>query len=164
LTRERQTEHWISDIVGVFCDPIIVMPGGWGDTLPDWIKGEITLERLIMNVQGIKGEKMTATDAEACAYLYTANLTAPISHDWAQVYFYVAGKTTRRHNKDIELPEELRVESLTASQQRDLDHLKDWIYKTRTRARQEKERAERREHRQEETAKKEELQPRMFDF
>jgi len=26
----------ISEIVGVFSDPILVFPGGWGDTLPEW--------------------------------------------------------------------------------------------------------------------------------
>ena len=31
----------IEDLVGVFTDPLIVFPGGWGDTLPDWIKTEI---------------------------------------------------------------------------------------------------------------------------
>jgi hypothetical protein len=39
-------EKGISDIVGVFTDPILVFPGGWGDTLPDWLKTAITLERL----------------------------------------------------------------------------------------------------------------------
>ena len=61
----------ISEIAGVFTDPIIVFPGGWGDTLPEWLKKAITLERLEMNMRALKGEVMTGTDAEACAYLYT---------------------------------------------------------------------------------------------
>lgn len=32
----------ISEIVGVFTDPMIVFPGRWGDTLPDWLKGAVT--------------------------------------------------------------------------------------------------------------------------
>ncbi|GAJ12460.1 unnamed protein product, partial [marine sediment metagenome] len=63
-------EKGISDIVGVFCDPIIVFPGGWGEDLPEWLKSAITLERLIENIKALKGEEMTGTDAEACAYLY----------------------------------------------------------------------------------------------
>jgi len=35
-----------SIIVGAFTDPIIVFPGGWGDTLPEWLKNAITMERL----------------------------------------------------------------------------------------------------------------------
>ena len=45
-------EKGISDIVGCLMDPIIVFPGGWGDTLPEWLKNAITLERLAMNYEG----------------------------------------------------------------------------------------------------------------
>ncbi|GAI89077.1 unnamed protein product, partial [marine sediment metagenome] len=92
MNRDKTVEKGISEIVGVFCDPIIVMPGGWGDTLPEWIKTAITLERLMMNMKVLKGEEMTGTDAEACAYLYTASLTAPMDHDWSQIYLYIATK------------------------------------------------------------------------
>jgi len=60
-------EKGISDIVGVFTDPILVFPGGWGDTLPEWLKNAIVLERLAENMKASKGEQATGTDAEACA-------------------------------------------------------------------------------------------------
>jgi hypothetical protein len=88
LTTEKQIEKGISDIVGALTDPIIVFPGGWGDTLPEWLKNAITLERLGMNMRALKGEEMTGTDAEACAYLYTAALTQPMDHDWGQIYLH----------------------------------------------------------------------------
>ena len=75
IDNAKQLEKGISDIVGVFTDPILVFPGGWGDTLPDWLKEAITLERLVMNMRALKGEEMTGTDAEACAYLYDGYLT-----------------------------------------------------------------------------------------
>jgi len=34
------------DLVGVFTNPLIVFPGGWGDTLPEWLKNAIIPERL----------------------------------------------------------------------------------------------------------------------
>ena len=40
---DKTIEKGISEIVGVFCDPIIVFPGGWGDSLPEWLKSAITL-------------------------------------------------------------------------------------------------------------------------
>ena len=86
-------EKGISDIVGALTDPIIVFPGGWGDILPEWLKDAIILERFEMNMRVLKGEEMTGTDAEACAYLNTASLTQPMDHDWAQIYLYIAGKT-----------------------------------------------------------------------
>ena len=87
----------ISDFVGTFADPIIVYPGGWGDTLPEWLKNAITLERLEINIRASKGEEPTGTDAEACAYLYTAGLTAPMDHDWSQIYLYIVSKTYSQH-------------------------------------------------------------------
>jgi len=160
-------EKWIGEVVGVFCDPIIVMPGGWGDSLPDWIKTSITLERLIANVEAIKTGVMTATDAEACAYLFTASLTAPMSHNWSQVYLYIAGKVYERHrSKDsgVTMPEDIKVDKLTRNQEDDLARLKAWIYQTRIKNRLERDRGERREKKEAEAAEKKALQPSMFDF
>ena len=51
----KTVEQGISDIVGCLIDPIIVFPGGWGDTLPDWLKTAITLERMIGDMKVLKG-------------------------------------------------------------------------------------------------------------
>ena len=156
-------EKGISEIVGVFTDPIIVFPGGWGDTLPEWLKAAITLERLIENIKALKGEEMTGTDAEACAYLYTAGLTAPMDHDWGQIYLYIAGKTYQRH-KQGELPEDIKVDSLRDDQVADLNRLKGWLYRKRTDIRLDRDRAERRQNREEEAARRKAEQPALFDF
>jgi hypothetical protein len=124
LTTEKQIEKGISDIVGALTDPIIVFPGGWGDTLPEWLKNAITLERLALNMKALKGEETTGTDTEACAYLYTASLTAPLDHDWTQIYLYIANKVYKAHRQG-EVPEDIRVESLSKDQEVDLQRLKD---------------------------------------
>jgi hypothetical protein len=156
-------EKGISDLVGVFTDPIIVFPGGWGDTLPEWLKNAITLERLEMNVRALKGEEMTGTDAEACAYLYTAALTQPMGHDWGQIYLYIATQTYRRWGKN-EMPGDVAVDSLRDDQVSDLNRLKEWLYQKRTQARLDRERAERRQKREEEAAKRKAEQPALFTF
>jgi hypothetical protein len=66
LTEEKVVKQ-ISEVVGCLTDPIVVYPGGWGDTLPDWLKGAISVERLIENIRTLKEGEPTATDAEACA-------------------------------------------------------------------------------------------------
>ena len=156
-------EKGISDIVGVFTDPIIVFPGGWGDTLPEWLKNAITLERLEMNMRVLKGEEMTGTDAEACAYLYTAALTAPMDHDWGQIYLYIATQTYRRWGKN-EMPGDIAVDQLDDGQMRDLRRLKEWLYNQRAKVRQERERAERRQRKEEEAARGKAEQPVLFQF
>lgn len=156
-------EKGISEIVGVFGDPIVVFPGGWGDTLPDWLKNAITLERLAMNMKALKGEEMTGTDAEACAYLNTASLTQPMDHDWTQIYLYVAGKTYTRWKK-TEMPSDIAVDSINDYQMAELNRLKEWLYRRRTQVREERERAERQRKREEATARQKTEQPALFEF
>ena len=140
---ERKVNGWIDDIVGALFDPIIVMPGGWGDDLPEWLKTRVTLERLAENIVATREEReITATDAEAACYLFTASLTAPIGGDWTQIYLCVAGGEMKSHAKS-ELPEDIKVEALTESQWRDLKELKNWIYRQRVKHRKEKARGER---------------------
>jgi len=163
LNTEKQLEKGISDLAGVFTDPIIVSPGGWGDTLPDWLKNAITLERLEMNMTELKGEEPTGTDAEACAYLYTAALTQPMDHDWEQIYLYVATKVYGRWGKS-EIPEDIKVESLRDDQKADLSRLKEWLRRRRTQARLERDRAERHQKAETTEAEVEATLPSLFDF
>ena len=164
MNTAKTIEKGISEIVGVFTDPILVFPGGWGDTHPSWLKEEaITLERLEMNMKALKGEEMTGTDAEACAYLFTAALTQPMDHDWTQIYLYIAGKTYTRWKKN-EMPADIAVDSISDYQMAELNRLKEWLYRKRTTIRLEKDRAERRQKKEEEAARKKEEQPALFDF
>jgi hypothetical protein len=167
LTNQK-AERSISDIVGALTDPIIVHPGGWADTLSDWIKHAIIEERLVMNLKALNGEEITGTDAEACAYLHTASLCFPFDHDWTNIYLYIASRVYSQHRTQesgTQVPEDIRVEKLDDQQMRDLCRLKDWIYKRRVAERQERDRAERRQKREEAAAKKKAEQPVLsFEF
>ncbi|MBI2329379.1 MAG: hypothetical protein HYU85_07085 [Chloroflexi bacterium] len=156
-------ERGISEIVGALTDPILVFPGGWGDTLPDWLKTAITLERMVGNVKALKGEEPTGTDAEACAYLMTVSLTQPMDNNWTQIYLYVAGRSYKRWNKG-EMPADIAVDAISDYQIGELNRLKSWLYHQRVKARQEKDRAERRQEKEEAKARREEEQPALFDF
>ncbi len=151
----------LSDLVGALTDPIIVCPGGWGDSLPDWLKNAITLERLAMNMKGLNGETVTGTDAEACAYLYTAALTAPMHEAWAEVYFYIATKACQRWGKTT-LPSEIAVDSLDDYHMAKLHQLKAWLHRTRRQARLSRRWARSRSSRAEVAVKKEAMQPVLF--
>ncbi|MFH0846428.1 MAG: hypothetical protein V1894_00005 [Chloroflexota bacterium] len=149
MTTGKKVDGWIDDLVGALFDPIIVMPGGWGDDLPEWLRTRVKLECLGENIVALReGRELTATDAEAACYLFTASLTAPIGGDWTQIYLYVAGGEL----KD-KMPEDIKVESLTESQWRDLKQLKDWIYRQRVKHRKEKARGQRQEAKEEAEAK-----------
>jgi len=163
LTTEKQIEKGISEIVGALTDPIIVFPGGWGDTLPDWLKTAITLERTMGNMKALKGEEPTGTDAEACGYLMTLSLTQPMDSDWTQIYLYIAGQSYKRWNKS-EMPADIAVDSISDYQIGELNRLKVWLYRQRIKARIERDRAERKQEKEEVKAQREEEQPALFKF
>ncbi|MDV2988824.1 MAG: hypothetical protein ACRKGH_09225 [Dehalogenimonas sp.] len=35
---------------------LIVFPGGWEDTIPEWLKTAVTLEKLALNVESLKND------------------------------------------------------------------------------------------------------------
>jgi hypothetical protein len=61
----KNVNSMVDDLIGTLTDPIIVYPGGWGDSFPEWLKNAITLERLTENMKATKGGQPTGTDAEA---------------------------------------------------------------------------------------------------
>ena len=134
---DYEVEKRISDMTGIFSGPIIVYPGGWSDTVPQWLKKAITLERLAMNMKTLKGEEATGTDAECCAYLYTASLTIPLDSDWSEIYLYVSTKSYEQWNDQAKMPEDVAVNSLNDYQLNELNKLKRWIYQKRCKDRKE---------------------------
>ena len=106
---------------------------------------------------------MTGTDAEACAYLYTAALTQLMDHDRGQIYLYIATKTYRKLGKS-EMPGDIAVDSISDYQMGELNRLKEWFYCKRTQVRAERSWAERRQKREEEAGKRKAEQPALFEF
>jgi len=153
----------ISEIVGCLTDPIIVFPGGWGNTLPMWLKDAITMERMLENMKALKKGESTGTNAEACAYLMTVSLTQPMDNDWTQIYLYVAGQTYQRWNKG-EMPADIAVESISAFQIGELNRLKVWLYHQRAKIRLEREQADRREKKEQEEDRRKAERPVLFEF
>jgi len=165
----KKEEKWIGELVGVFTDPIIVYPSAWQDTLPDWVKPQITLERLIMNMKVIKEGGVPVGDTEALAYIYPRTMEAPMSERWYRIYMYVF--TQAMKFKKVEVPEDLKSEKLSDYDMQELNHLKRWIYDRRVKHREEKHRGERSQAKEEAASRKEEAaarrkeeQPAMFEF
>jgi len=86
-----------------------------------------------------------------------------LDHDWGQIYLYIANKTYSRWRKN-EVPEDTRVESLTDEQMRDLNRLKEWLYRKRTQVRIERERAEKRQKKEDVAERRKAEQPALFEF
>jgi len=149
---DKTLEKGVADLVGVFTDPIIAYPGGWIDSIPERVKEQVTIERLLMCMKAAKGGEITGTDAEALAYLYPASLEFPLDRDWSQIYLYLGTKVMARAGS--EMPEDIRTESLDDYQMGKLNHLKAWIYDQRLKHRKGHDRDERRERKAREKAEK----------
>lgn len=162
MTTERKVDGWIDDLVGALFDPIIVYPSGWQDTLPDWIKPQITLERLIMNMKVSKEGGVPVGDTEALAYIYPRTMEAPMSEQWYRIYMYVFNQAMKF--KKTEVPEDLKSEKLSDYDMQELNQLKRWIYERRVKHRKEKQRGERREATEEAKAKELETVPVQPSF
>jgi len=132
---DNRIDKQIDALVGALTDPIIVFDPSWADVLPDWLNGEIKLQRL---AQLMKGEEGIATDAEALAYVSNVSLSQPIASDWVEIYQYLLTRVM-----GDKVPEEMRRESLDDYRMGLLKELKEWIYRQRVKARQEKRRMER---------------------
>ncbi|MBA7681146.1 hypothetical protein ES703_89476 [subsurface metagenome] len=98
--------------------------------------------------QLMKGEEGISTDAEALAYVSNASLAQPIASDWVDIYMHLLTKVM-----GDKVPEEMRKGSLDDYRMGELKQLKEWIYRHRVKAREERGRAERRRAREEAAAK-----------
>ena len=141
MTTEKKVEGWINDLVGALCDPVIVYPSPWKDDLPDWVKPQITLERLVMNMKVVHEGGVPVGDTEALAYIFPRTMEEPLSEQWMRIYTYAF--TQAMKFKKVEVPEDLKCESLSDYDMRELKDLKTWIYQQRVQHRKEKARAER---------------------
>jgi hypothetical protein len=80
-------------------------------------------------------------DTEALAYIFPRTMEEPLSEQWMRIYTYVF--TSAMKFKKIEVPEDLKCESLSDYDMRELTDLKTWIYQKRVQHRKEKAKAER---------------------
>lgn len=126
---KHREDFWINELAGALADPFIVSPGGWGADTPAWLKEQATLERMVM----VRTGEPTGTDAEAAIYLMSASLEAPLDHDWAEIYLWVARKALVSHGTKV--PGDLIVEKISDYQMGKLNHLKRWIYERRVASR-----------------------------
>lgn len=117
---------------------LVVADVGWAETIPDWLKKAVEVERLVEGFANAAA--LTETNggvgqvglAETCVYLYTASLSHPLSHDCAQIYFWVTGKVMGK--KGVEVPyfaREVLERGLDYDQQNQLDQLRQDLYRKR---------------------------------
>lgn len=132
---DRIIEKQIDELVGALTDPIIVWPGGWMDSLPENLKTDITLHRML---QLMKKEEGLASWPEVCAYMFTVTLEHPVASEWVRIYMYAM----TQYKGDL-VPKDIRQDELSDYEMGMLTDFRRWIYDRRLKARKDKQRAER---------------------
>jgi hypothetical protein len=113
----------------------------WAEDCPDWLQHDTIprarFEQVLLESAGAAASGL-ATLEEACAYLWSASLDAPLRHDDAAIYVWVAANViARRRGSDpadvmrgVD-PDAVRsvdgrpaLRNLSSDQRRQLDHLR----------------------------------------
>ena len=102
------------------------------------------------------------TDTKALAYLVPASLETSMDRDWIKIYLYISTRVGSSAGKEV--PEDIRVETLSDYLMQELNRLKAWIHQQHIKVRLERDRVERRQRTEEEAARRETEQPVLFTF
>jgi hypothetical protein len=126
-SKNAEQDAFVFHFMDILTAPIMTYDQSWASAIPDRLKKEITMHRLIA---GIKQEEM-ATMAEVVAYLITATLSFPLDNDWVDIYTHaaciVAEECWQENHRDIiQAPRKL-----SRNQEEDLIRLRRWIYERR---------------------------------
>lgn len=111
---------------------LVVGSNAWADSIPEWLLNTIKEDRLIAEMLGLVGSEVSSEDigyAELVAYLMTASLKAPLTHEHTQIYLHCFTKLQDARNREI--PNDLRVDELTSDQERELRSLRSMIFEKR---------------------------------
>lgn len=150
----------LADKLALLTAPLIVYPSAWQADIPEWIRGEVTLQRLM---QLKSGETELATDVEALAYMFPRVMEAPMDHEWAKIYLYLGTRVmeNRLTMDHVTVPDAVRENTLSEYETSHLNRLKRWIRDRQLKHVAEQLRELRREEKEEELKKKAEENPRL---
>lgn len=114
---------------------LVVADLGWAETIPDWLKKAVEAERLGEGFVSVMGkDDGKAGLAEVCIYLYTLSLRQPMGYHQTQVYFYVMGKVSEKHQGavlDLPFVKEILEKGLDIDEERLLNELRQTLYQKR---------------------------------
>jgi len=106
---------------------LVVGDAEWAKDLPGWLLDEIREERLMLGLGELINPDCTKVgDAEMVAYFMTLSARQPLSSDDTKIYLYLATRVLKRRN--IEVPEDIKVEELTDWELRQLEEWRERIY------------------------------------
>lgn len=111
---------------------LVVADKGWLESAPEWLLKEVETERLVQGFAALLDKSQeTVGDAEACLYLYTLGLVQPMTHEYTQIYLYLASRLMQKRGTKV--PDDIKVVELSDYEQHELKDLKYQLYVKRGR-------------------------------
>ncbi|MDP2907074.1 MAG: hypothetical protein Q8O03_03980 [Nanoarchaeota archaeon] len=106
---------------------LIVADKGWLETAPEWLIENVKKERQLSAITDLRPDaKEEVGDAEMCLYLYTLSLKMPMTAEMTKIYMYLCNKLLKQ--KDIEIPDGIKIDGLEEYEEKELDKLKHELW------------------------------------
>jgi hypothetical protein len=160
----KQVDGWIDDLLGALTDPIIIYPSPWGDDIPENLKQQIPLERLIMNMKVThEGKGVPVGDVEALVYMFPRTMESPMTSEQFRIYIHLFNHAMEFMR--VEVPEDLKqkkYEELSKYEMNQLDDLKRFIWDRRVKARKERANGEKKVATEKKELEVQAVQPAFF--
>jgi len=117
---------------------VVVADRSWYETVPEWLKEEVRVERLSRGLGDLmesskESERRKVGLAEVTLYLYTLSLRQPLG-DLSGAYVWCVAKVMTRRKDKGDLPEILHEkleEGLTSQEEFELNRLRRKLYEER---------------------------------
>ncbi|MGS2763777.1 hypothetical protein [Sinomicrobium sp. M5D2P9] len=129
---KQAQSDFVFDFMDCLTSPIIVYPNSWQDAVPKHLLNNITLARLLTQMQGQPMASLT----EVVAYMMPRTLEAPMPGEWVNIYTWCGLQyaKTFKNAGQLEAMVEIAPEKLSSYEETLLKRLRVWIYDKRRQA------------------------------
>ena len=137
---KKAQSDFVFDFMDCLSSPIIVYPSAWQDAVPKQVLHNITLARLLTQMQGEKMASLT----EVVAYMMPRTFESPMPSEWANIYTWCGLQfaKTFKNSGQIGAMMEIAPKTLSDYEQTLLKRLRVWIYDKRRAALKQKMKAD----------------------
>lgn len=129
---KKAKSDFVFDFMDLLTSPIIVYPSAWQDAVPKHLLDNITMARMLTQMQGERMASLT----EVVAYMMPRTFEAPMPSEWANIYTWCGLQFAKTFKKDgqIEAMLEVAPKQLSDNEKGLLKGLRVWIYEKRRKA------------------------------
>ncbi|MBW8201936.1 hypothetical protein [Flagellimonas abyssi] len=137
---KKAQSDFVLDFMDCLSSPIIVYPSAWQDAVPKQVLDNITLARLLTQMQGERMASLT----EVVAYMMPRTFESPMPGEWANIYTWCGLQfaKTFKNAGQIGAMMEIAPKQLSDYELTLLKRLRLWIYDKRREALKQKMKAD----------------------